>query len=70
MSVIKTGYMCITDFEEELEFASGGVPVYSSIEDIKKERKCVEECGIIMVRVEKYRVVQPPNWPSVEEMKL
>ena len=66
----KTAYMCITDFDEELEYASGGVPVYVSIEETKKIRQCVEECGIIMVRIQKVRVVQPPNWPSIEEMKL
>ena len=44
-------YMCLTDYEHELGEASGGTPVYASIEDLKATRSCVSECGIVAVRV-------------------
>lgn len=56
-----TGFMCMTDFECELYWASGGTPIYPSIEDICQYRKCVGSCGIVEVRVELVRVVQEAN---------
>lgn len=60
-----TGFMCMTDFECELYWASGGTPIYPSIEDIRQCRKCVDSCctgcGIVEVRVELVRVVQEAN---------
>ena len=44
-------YMCLTDYVCELGEASGGTPVYASIEDLKATRSCVSECGIVAVRV-------------------
>ena len=45
-------YMCKTDFEYELGYAAGGNSVYSSVEDLKRCRPCVEHCGIVAVKVE------------------
>lgn len=53
------GYMCLVDFECELGAAMGGNGVYPSVEDLKANRKCVEGCGIVEVRVVGVRVVQP-----------
>lgn len=53
-----TGFMCLTDFQEELGSAAGGNTVYPSISDLKENRKCVEQCGIIEVRVVGVRIVQ------------
>lgn len=47
----KTGYMCKTDYEYELENAAGGVEIYSSVEDLKKHKKCWEDCGIVEVEL-------------------
>ena len=52
------GYMCMTDFECELGMACGGNVVYPSVEDIKRNRKCVESCGIVKVAVICTEIVQ------------
>lgn len=52
------GYMCKTDFEYELGFAAGGTTVYSSIEDLRVNRKCVDSCGIVEVEVILRSVIQ------------
>ena len=55
------GYMDLTDFECELGAAKGGNRVFSSIEDCKKNKKnCIEECGIVEVKVEAIRIIQEP----------
>jgi hypothetical protein len=46
----RIGYMCMTDYYHEI--GEGPVcKVYSSIKQIKDEMPCVEECGIVKVRV-------------------
>lgn len=50
-------YMDKTDFEMELGDCM--VEVYASVEDLKAARDCVAECGIVAVRVEFLRVVEP-----------
>jgi len=50
--------MCQTDFECELGYVAGGVRVHSSIEDIKRTRRCVGGCGIVEVEVRLVRVVE------------
>lgn len=60
------GYMCLTDFEFELGGASGGTVVHPSIDDVKRCRPCVHECGIMEVRVYGSRVVQEPNYPDMD----
>ena len=52
-------YMCATDYEHELGMAAGGTEIYASVSDLKATRKCVSECGIVAVRVEFVRVVEP-----------
>lgn len=60
------GYMCLVDYECELGYASGGNTIYPSIEDLKERRKCVENCGIVEVRVSYVRTVQP--FAELEEL--
>lgn len=45
-------YMCKTDFDFELGYASGGNRVYPSVGDLKECRPCAESCGIVAVKVE------------------
>jgi hypothetical protein len=52
-------YICATDYEHELGEAAGGAPLYASVADLKASRKCVAECGIVAVRVEFLRMVEP-----------
>lgn len=48
----KIAYICRTDWEYELENASGGTKLFSSIEDLKKHKSCWKDCGIIKVEIE------------------
>lgn len=47
----KFGYMCKTDWDWELGEAMGGCDVYPSVEDLKENRKCAKQCGIVKVKV-------------------
>ena len=62
-------YMCATDYEHELGAAQGGNVVYASVEDLKACRPCVAECGIVAVRVEFVRTVEPGISYSEREKK-
>jgi len=53
-----TGFMCMTDFECELGAACGGNTIYPSVDDLKRNRPCVEECGIVKVKVEGLCIIQ------------
>ena len=57
--------MCKVDFECELGAAMGGNLVFPSIEDCRKHRKCVDQCGIVKVRVSGVEVVQEENYDDV-----
>lgn len=46
------GYMCKTDFDHELGYASGGNVVYPSLEDLKNRRTCWSGCGVVKVNVQ------------------
>ena len=50
-----TVYMCKTDWDYEI--GNGTVEVYDTIEQLKKERTCVAECGIVEVEVTLKRVI-------------
>jgi len=49
MPKLKIGYMCLTDWEHELDDVVTGTKVYPSIEDLKASRKCTDECGIVEI---------------------
>lgn len=55
------GYMCRTEYDYELGYADGGSLIYNSIDDLKKCRSCLDECGIVEVQIELRRVVRPSN---------
>lgn len=55
------GFMCLTDWDHELGYASGGNRIYPSEEDIKKYSKCVGECGIAKVRTTFVEVAMEPT---------
>lgn len=60
-----TGYMCKIDFECELGCAKGGNRVYPSVADLRENRKCVDECGIVEVRVYCSRVIQESDFSGI-----
>lgn len=50
-------YMCATDFQHEM--GNVAVKIYPSIESLKRDMPCVEECGIVSVNVELVEWVEP-----------
>lgn len=58
MSKEYIAYVCKTDWEWHFPDDFDGVNLYFSEESIKKHRKCVEECGIVKVKVSLEEVVQ------------
>jgi hypothetical protein len=58
--------MCKVDFECELEEDNKGTKIYPSVESLKKDRKCVEQCGIVKVKVELVEVVQGCDYSSLK----
>ena len=48
---MERGWMCLTDFQHELGAAAGGVTIYPSLEDLKANRTCWEQCGVIEVGI-------------------
>jgi hypothetical protein len=55
-------FMCGVDYQHHLENDAYGTKLYPSIEDIRAQRKCVESCGIVAVRVQFVRWVREQNW--------
>lgn len=58
------GFMCKTDWDDEIGYASDGNSVYPSVDALKRARKCTNECGIVKVRVEFVEVVQTEDWSA------
>ena len=59
---MKTMYCCGVDWTHEICEApdlEGRIPLYSSIEELKAKRTCWEECGIVEIKLELVRVVEP-----------
>ena len=51
------GYMCKVDWDWEIGAALGGNKIYPSLEDLKENHKCWEECGVVKVKVSLEEVV-------------
>lgn len=62
---VATGYMCITNFECELEGDSQGTKVYPTIESLRKAQSCTGQCGIVEVEVKSVRVIQEANYANL-----
>lgn len=63
----RDGFMCKIDFSCELGSATGGIPVYASLNDLHQSRGCLDECGIVKVKVSPLEVVQPSNFEFAAE---
>jgi hypothetical protein len=55
---IVEGYMCMVDFYCELGCASDGNEIYPCEETLRRNRKCVNQCGIVKVAVVAIEIVQ------------
>lgn len=56
-----TGYMCRTDFECERGDPIEGNRFFSSIVSLRNAYECVEDCGIVEVKISLVRVVTEGN---------
>lgn len=63
---VTEGYMCKVDYEDELGYANSNI-VYAS-EAAVRQRKCVEQCGIVKVGVTLLGVVQEDNFPTDDDL--
>jgi len=53
-----TAYVCQTDWDYHFPDDWHGVDIYFSEKSIKAHRKCVEECGIVKVKVSFEEVIE------------
>jgi len=63
----KTGYMCGTDFHEEMGMMT--TVVYPTIEGLKRHARCWKQCGIVKVGVEMIEKIEPANWKDEIDAK-
>ena len=64
-TVSKIGYMCKTDFDYHLE--NDDVKVYDTIERLKNNQKCTDECGIVEVRITLSKVIAYEDYSNLEK---
>lgn len=55
---LRVGYMDKVDFDYEIGNAKGGNKVFPSIKDLKENKPCTKECGIVEVEIRLRRVVE------------
>jgi len=53
--------MCAVDWQYELGEVNDYTKVYSSVEDLKRQRICWEQCGIVEVEVNMIKWIEPQN---------
>lgn len=59
---MKTLYACGVDWNHEVGEAcdlEGNMPFYSSVEELKEKKSCWKGCGIVEVKVELVKWVEP-----------
>ncbi len=63
MTKLKTKkvYVCGVDWQHELGEVSDYTKVYSTVEDLKRQRSCWEECGIVELEVKMTKWMEPQN---------
>lgn len=52
------GYMCKVDWDHEVPYPIDGNRIFWSIDTLKQHLSCVEECGIVKVKLSFVEVVQ------------
>jgi len=55
--VSRKGFMCLIDFRLHLENDSHPSPIFSSIDDLRRDHKMVDECGIAEVDIRLVRAL-------------
>lgn len=57
-------YCCGVDWQHEIceaDDLEGKMPLFSSVEELKDKKKCWKTCGIVELRVELIKWVEPQN---------
>lgn len=55
----KTGYMCGVDFQHHIE--GDDATIFASVKQLKRDKKCTHQCGIVEVEVRVKKWVKPQN---------
>lgn len=55
-------FMCKTAFGYDARDASDGARIYPSAAALRREYKCLDECGVVSVTVTLLEVIQEENW--------
>lgn len=70
---MKKFYCCGVDWQHELGEASdleGKMPLYSTVKQLKEERSCWKECGIVEIHLELGKWVKKQNlFPRTKRAK-
>lgn len=56
--LVVRGFMCGVDWEHEIGQNCHGIAIYRSESDLRANRTCVDECGIVEVEVRIVRTVR------------
>jgi len=51
-------YLCKTDYDYHIPDDINGINIYFSEKDLRKNRKCVETCGIVSCTLEFDNIIQ------------
>lgn len=57
-----TAYMCKTDFDYDARSSSKGTKIYPNEKALREYKSCVDECGIVKVKVSLEEIIQEENW--------
>lgn len=56
----KKSYICGVDWQHEVEECND-VKLYSTVNALKKDRKCWKECGIVELEIKVKKWIEPQN---------
>jgi ribosomal protein L34E len=63
------GYMCGVDYQHEVGEVMDSTPVYSSVEDLKRQRTCWKRCGICEIEIRAVKWVEPQDFSNGKSQK-
>lgn len=60
--LVVRGFMCGVDWEHEIGQNCHGIKIYRSEADLRADRTCVDECGVVEVEVRIVRTVAEQDY--------
>lgn len=61
-TTVKFGYMCKIDYDEHVGSDYYGVSIYPSEKALRENHKCVDECGMVKIRMSIEKVISETNY--------